>query len=455
MKPHAMVLMLLLAAAPLRAEPVAETSDESRSATFPVTSMDGGGLPPPSTDESRSATFPVNTPVGASVAELLERARALNPELAAAALEAEAAQARVRGADALADPSLQVTFDEISENAAGWPGRTGTYKYTLQQEIPWWGKRGLRRSLAEAESREFRSRQAETLAEVAMQVKVAYADYHRVHLAMDQSGELLQVLRALVEFAQFRYAQGQGGLQEATGADAERGALSAELVRLEKERHRLRARLNALVDRPPDAPLVEHPTLRPLPAPEALAFDKLLEHGLAANPALAMGQARLEAAGVDLSLAAAEWFPDVELGFGLVDRRAEGARNGYEAMVALNLPLQWEPRRAREQEAAARQQAARERLNAERRQVEAGLREALLSLEEARQIEQVTRESLLPQARIAMQSALKSYETGGAEAVAVLDAVQRLKRFQIELIEAQFEQQVRLAEIERFIGGEL
>lgn len=394
-------------------------------------------------------------PVGASVAELLALARAMNPELAAAALESDAASAGAQAADALPDPKLQVTFDEISQNGAGLPGRVGTVKYTLSQEIPWWGKRDLQREIAEAGSREASGKQEEQVAEVAMKVKTAYADYHRVHLSMDQTDELIQIMRTLAEFARFRYAQGMGLQSEATTAEAERGALAAERVRLEKERHRIRARLNTLVNRSPNASLVEHPHLRSMPNPSVLNGEKLLERGLAANPGLRMGQARLEMAEGETRLAERNWYPDLEVGFGLVNRRDAAMENGFEAMVGINIPLQWESRRALERQAGLKKQAAQERLNAERLRVESGLYEALLSLEEARQVEKVTRDSLLPQARLALQSSLKGYETGTAEAITVLDAVQRLKKFQIELIKSQYEQQVRLAEIERFVGGEL
>ncbi|MBF0321417.1 MAG: TolC family protein, partial [Magnetococcales bacterium] len=102
-----------------------------------------------------------NERVGASVEELLIRARAMNPELAAASLETEAAQARVQGSDALPDPKFQLTLDDISENARGLPGRSATYKYLFQQEIPWWGKRGIKREIAAAENREAEGQHAD------------------------------------------------------------------------------------------------------------------------------------------------------------------------------------------------------------------------------------------------------------------------------------------------------
>ncbi|MBF0308783.1 MAG: TolC family protein [Magnetococcales bacterium] len=393
-------------------------------------------------------------PVGATVDEFLALAREINPEIAARALEAEAAAAWVEGADAFPDPKLQITLDDISRNAAGLPGRVATTKYTLQQEIPWWGKRALQREIAVAASREAESVREERKLEVAMKVKMAYADYHRVHLSMDQTDELIQIMRVLVEFARFRYAQGMGSQQEATSAEAERGALSMERVRLLQERHRIRARLNALVGRPAEAPVVEHPHLRELPETSLLDYRQLLERGLAANPSLGMARARVASAEGETRLAKKAWYPDWEVGFGVVERRNVEEMDSYEAMVGVSLPLQWSAKKAKERETALKEQAARQDLVAERLRVELGLKEALSSLEEAQAVEKVTRESLLPQARIALQSALKGYENGNTEAVAVLDAVQRLKKFQIERLKAQYDQQVRLAEIERFVGGE-
>ncbi|MBF0611252.1 MAG: TolC family protein [Magnetococcales bacterium] len=396
----------------------------------------------------------VDKPVGASVEELLVLARAMNPELAATALEKEAALAGAEAADALPDPKFQVSLEDIDQNSQGLPGRVAMVKYSLSQEIPWWGKRDLKREIAQAESREAAGRHEEQLAEVVLKVKTAYADYHRVHLSMEQTEELILVVRTLVEFAHYRYAQGMGGPQEAISADVERGALANELIRLEKERQRIRSRLNTLLNRAPDAPLVEHPHLRAIPPTSQLKWEKLLEQGLAYNPGLRMGEARLAMADGERRLAEKNFYPDWEVGVGLLNRRGE-EKNGFEAMVGMNLPLQWSSRQALERQAHLKKQAAQERLQGERLRVTAGLHEALLSLEESRQTEAVTRNSLLPQSRLALKSALFGYETGTSDASTVLDAIQRVKKFQIELLSAQYEQQVRLAEIERFVGGEL
>ena len=58
---------------------------------------------------------------GATLDEVMAIARRLSPELAARALDTEAAQARVAIAGSLADPTLRITSDEIDEDLrASW-----------------------------------------------------------------------------------------------------------------------------------------------------------------------------------------------------------------------------------------------------------------------------------------------------------------------------------------------
>src|SRR5215831_18745251 len=77
---------------------------------------------------------------GATLDEVLAIARRLSPELAARALDTEAAQARVAIAGSLADPTLRITSDEIDRTSGP---RQNKMLFTVEQEFPLWGKRDL------------------------------------------------------------------------------------------------------------------------------------------------------------------------------------------------------------------------------------------------------------------------------------------------------------------------
>src|SRR5207244_12089952 len=70
---------------------------------------------------------------GATLEEVLGIARRLSPELAARALDTEAAQARVAIAGSLADPTLRITSDEIDRTRGP---RQNKMFFTVEQESP-------------------------------------------------------------------------------------------------------------------------------------------------------------------------------------------------------------------------------------------------------------------------------------------------------------------------------
>src|SRR5215510_16277346 len=85
---------------------------------------------------------------GATLDEVLAIARRLSPDLAARALDTEAAQARVEIAGSLADPTLRITSDEIDRTSGP---RQNKMLFTVEPEFPLWGKRDLKRDQAGAE----------------------------------------------------------------------------------------------------------------------------------------------------------------------------------------------------------------------------------------------------------------------------------------------------------------
>src|SRR5690349_22079209 len=118
---------------------------------------------------------------GATLDEVMAIARRLSPELAARALDTEAAQARVAVAGSLADPTLRITSDEIDRTSG--PRQNKMY-FTVEQEFPLWGKRDLRRDQAGAEVARTRADTRVTEAELVEKVKVAFAQYYQADQAI-------------------------------------------------------------------------------------------------------------------------------------------------------------------------------------------------------------------------------------------------------------------------------
>ena len=388
---------------------------------------------------------------GATLEEVLTIGRRLSPELAARALETEAAQARVAIAGSLADPTLRITSDEIDRTSGP---RQNKMFFTVEQEFPLWGKLDLRRDQANADVARSRADTRVTEAELIEKVKVAFAQYYESDQAIRTTEDLHRVVHDMARVARDRYAQGRSSQQEVYKAEVEITRLAAEIVRLEAKRRSAIARLNALLARPIDASLARPVKLRALPQKAALAPDALMQRARAGNPALAGRDAQIAAAAAGKQLADKNWYPDVMLKAGAIDRTGNGP-NGYLAEIGLRVPLQWSLHEAQQREAAAQVGAAQARRQAQELQIQGELGEFLADFDGTRKTADLIRTQLLPQSQALLRSGVAGYGLGRAELVDVLRAEHDLANLRIELLSAEFDQQRQLAAIERLIGGDL
>src|ERR1700680_944739 len=173
------------------------------------------------------------TSPGATLDEVLPIARRLSPELAARALDTEAAQAHVEIAGSLADPTLRITSDEIDRTSGP---RQNKMFFTVEQEFPLWGKRDLKRAQAGADVARTQADARITEAELIEKVKVAFAQYYHADQAIRTTADVHRVVHDIARVAQDRYAQGRGSQQEVYKAEVENTRLATELVRLEAKR---------------------------------------------------------------------------------------------------------------------------------------------------------------------------------------------------------------------------
>lgn len=395
---------------------------------------------------------------GTSVDELLVMARAMNPELAAAALDAQAAQARIGTTGRYPDPMFRTEFEDITGKGNRYaPDTLGRVKYTVEQTIPLWGKLGLQRKVAVAEAGAAAEQRRAVENELVARVKTVFANAFATHEAIRVNEELLGTVAAIARVAQSRYAQGQGGQQDAVTAEVERGRLQAELARLDGERRNWSAQINTLLNRPIMAPLAPPRVPRPMPEAETIALDQLVERARVANPRIGADAARITAEERNAQLVRRNWYPDLTLGLSVFDGEADNGREfgGYEAMVSFAIPLQWGVRRAQEEEALARLAASRARREATGLDVRSQIEAAYWVLASAQQGERILRDVNIPQTKVVLQSALAGYQLGAVDLPTVLLAEQAVLRVTLDRINLWTEQQVRLAEIERAIGEDL
>jgi outer membrane protein, heavy metal efflux system len=379
---------------------------------------------------------------GATVDDLLARVRKFNPELAAAALEREAAVAKIYPAGALDDPMVNLTRDQGFRQ----------WLYTATQDFPLWGKRDLRRGVAEANATAAAGRQGSVTAELEEQTKVVFAQYYQSDQALRVTRQIHSLLHTVAESVRARYAQGLGTQSDAIRADLEQTRLDPELSALERDEEAAKAKINALIGRSADAALAPPRELHRLPPAGSLKLDGLMARARESNPLLATARAEIEAAEGERRLVDKSWYPDVTLTLGANDLADIGSR--VTGTVGIKVPLQWGVREAQAREATAKKGAAQLRQEAAALKIESELQSALASLGRAQRTEDLLQHGLSQQSDAAYQSALASYQQGRGDLNSVLDAARRRLEIRIETLQVGSEAQTAFAAIERLTGGE-
>lgn len=395
--------------------------------------------------------------LGATVSGLLEFARQQNPEYAAMRAEEQALSERIHSAGALPDPQFQMELRDLTrmgeQNPTLLPGRVGSTRYLLMQDLPWYGKRDLMREVATSDAAAAKGQRQGTWLELATRIKIAHVRMYYVHGSEELAQEILDLMRRLESIAQMRYAGGLAAQQDVIRAQVEQTTMRNELIMLERERLNLHAMLNALLARPAEAPLATPTQLRRVPALAQEDKTELERRVRANNPELFAQQARIRTAENMRELTYKNRYPDFTIGISPV--QYENSIEEWELMVGLTLPLQQESRRAQEREAEAMVEAARWRQLDVANRLLAELADHLASIDAAHKTEDLLANSLLPQAELSFRAALAGYETGKVDFATLLDAQRQIRQTKQNQLMAQVETHMRLAEIERLLGEEL
>lgn len=397
-------------------------------------------------------------PLGSDVAGLLNYAREHNPELTALQYEIDAAQQRAAASDALPDPVLRTELMDFTNRGTGrgaslLPSQVGATRYLLMQSLPWFGRLGLQRELAQAQVNKADGQKSVTWAELSGKIKSTYAQYYYFSGSEKLTQEMLLLMTHLEKVAQSRYANGLGAQQDVIRAQVEQTNLRSELIELENMSHHMHGRLNALLSRPNQAELAHPAQLRPVPTAAKIDPVLLQEKLRTRNSQLQMADAGINEAEKRRDLSYNNRYPGFTLG--IAPTQSGNQLKSWDLMVELNIPLQQGVRRSQEREAESMLAASGARKEAVLNQLQSDLSESVAGLDTARRTETLILTRLMPQAELTYQSALAGYENGKVDFATLLDAQRQILKARQQLLKSQLEAQLRLSEIESLTGEEL
>lgn len=389
----------------------------------------------------------------------IEAALESNPALEEALARYRGALQKVPQVTSLPDPMLSFTqFIRNPETRVGPQLNT----LMLTQKFPWFGKLDLKGRVvfkeAAAQYQVYRAQEREIIA----WVKQAFYDLSYVDRAAEISQEDQLLLEHYEELAQIRYSTGQGLQQAVIKIQAEITKIINRLKILNQQRVSLVARLNTLMDRPPEEPL---PTVGQLALPQmTLNLEELYDLGERNRQELKAVMARIEKSEQSIDLAKKDYWPNVTLSAGMINVGGrndpaglllpppDNGKNAYSFSVGINIPIRRDKYNAGVLEATEGLIANRKQYLNIRNEMEFSIRDQAIRIETLREQVELFEEVLIPQAEEALRSTESAYETGQLGALDLLDSERVL--LELRLINARYYADYlrALANLERAIG---
>jgi outer membrane protein TolC len=333
------------------------------------------------------------------------------------------------------------------------PSQVGATRYLLMQSLPWFGRLGLQREIAQAQVNKADGQKALTWAELSGKIKSTYAQHYYFSGSAKLTQEMLVLMTYLEKVAQSRYANGLGAQQDVIRTQVEQTNLRSELIELENMSHHMHGRLNALLSRPNQAELAMPAQVRLLPSAAKLDLVTLLEKLRTRNPQLQMADAGINEAEKRRDLSYNNRYPGFTLG--IAPTQSGNQLKSWDLMLEFSIPLQQGVRRSQEREAESMLAASSARKEAVLNQLQSDFSEIVAGLDTVRRTETLLLTRLLPQAELTYQSALAGYENGKVDFATLLDAQRQILKARQQLLKSQLEAQLRLSEIESLTGEEL
>jgi outer membrane protein TolC len=381
---------------------------------------------------------------GATAESVVAIAKRLNPTVAAAALDFDAAIHKIGTAGVLADPTLILEAWDVNRQGVA-QRRIG-----VDQEIKLWGKYGLERGVAQSDAEAVKFQGRVIVTELIAQVVAAHGEYNAAYEAVTISTEIKRRYDETLGLLRSRYGATSVDQQDVIRAEIEAATAEGDVVRRQGEQKAAVARLNALIGRPSLAPLAAPTGFR---AVRAVSLAQVHALARSANPMLALAGAQSNSAAQTKSLTDLNYYPDVTLGAKYVQR--PGTEDTGEFMLGVKLPLQYQVKDAEQRAADARLGAAQARNEALRLRIDGQIADAWFGVDALRKVVQIYTSRQLPPARSSVDNARSGFQAGSSDISMVFESERRLRAVQLDLLKLKVELQAKHAEMERLAGGSL
>jgi outer membrane protein TolC len=384
--------------------------------------------------------------------QLVSEALGNNPQILAAQKSYEAARQRPSQASALPDPMFSPGY---TSNGNPLPGAqlgsnpTSAIGFMVSQELPYPGKRQLRGQISEQDAEaEYQSYQAVQLT-VISRLKQAYyrLSYDCSALSvLDRNRALLDKLIAITEA---RYSVGRAAQQDVFKTQTQVSLLEGKRIELQRDQAARKAEINSLLNRRPGQALGAPAQLKAEQFVHSL--DDLYTTVAKQSPMLARDQRMIRKAELAVNLAHKEYFPDFTVSGGYFNQGSMSPM--YQFRLDITLPFYYRQK----QRAALTEQThiltqARRQYEATSQDLHFQIQDQFLLVDASWKLLELYAKTTVPQASLAFESSLSSYEAGAVDFLSVLTNYMSVFDYEMHYYEELRNYYMALAELEEMTG---
>lgn len=379
---------------------------------------------------------------------LIEIALQENPELQALRHQIQADRYQVPQARSLPDPMVGVSFNDALSLDSG-------VMLEAEQRIPWPGKLRLLGQAAALGADRTVTDYTEKAYEVVAQVKQVYYELYFLDKSIEIALANKSVLADFVKIAEAKYAVGAGIQQDVLRAQVAQSRILDDLLMLRQQQISARARLNALLNRPPQAPLGAAAMLETHRI--TLSESALQQIALDRRAALKGGRLAVAQAQTLRALAQRDLKPDYEVQVGVSPGGGMGAG---ETTLSLGVMFELPVFHRTKQDPAIAQRAAQVRgeqsaYDARRTAIFAHIGDLVARLDKSDREADLLRGGIIPQAELALESARAAYQVNKADFLTLLDDQMSLYDNLRDYYRAVTDYESDAAELEQAVGSPL
>ena len=389
-----------------------------------------------------------------NVDRLVEEAIQSNPEILAAKKKWEVFKEKIPQAYSLEDPMFGFGIVSLPTNFSFRDEDMTMKEISISQRFPFPGKRPLIREMAEKEAEAVFTEIQEKVNRIIKEVKTAYYDLSHVYRTTEVTQRNKRILEDFAKIAETRYAVGEGIQQDVLKAHVEVSKMVDELIMLEQRKRALEAKLDALLNQPPE-------TL--VGVPEEIVFRKFTinieefkKKALEMNPTLRGMKKMIEAKEKSYAIAKREYYPEfnARFAYGQRDNGPEMKRRDMlTGMVEINIPIFYKSKQDRRViEAKADIQAMEAQYQTMRNEIQFMITDMATMIQRVERQLELYKTGIIPQANLQVSSAMSAYRVNKADFMTLLDSRMTLYKYELEYHLALTEYEKNGANLEAAIG---